>query len=168
MTKEKQMLYFSEKRHMFFPFRADYISEVGSLCFPFRVVCFSEGSWSWGKQTLKSLKNCVLKKKDRKTVMYTQSVQGDWMQLVDFLPFLARETTVMASCYFYCTPTPFWKGVYSHKKEMFPQGASSLFYSRPFYRIDWHKIQQLSPFWKCISSPCIIIDWCGNSAGLLI
>ena len=44
----------------------------------------------------------------------------DWINLVDFTPFLLRETTFKVSCLLYCTPSPFGKGVFYKRKEFAP------------------------------------------------
>ena len=40
--------------------------------------------------------------------------------LVDFPPFLSREINFIFFCLLSCTPSPFWKGVYSKRKEFAP------------------------------------------------
>ena len=47
-------------------------------------------------------------------------VKGDWIHLVDFLPFCTREITFVTSCLHSCTSNPFWKGVYSKMQEFAP------------------------------------------------
>ena len=46
-----------------------------------------------------------------------------WKHLIDFLPFFTRETTFVTSWLFSCTTSPFWKWVYSKRKEFAPIGS---------------------------------------------
>ena len=41
----------------------------------------------------------------------------NWIHLVNFLPVLTREATFASSRLLYCSPIPFWKGVYSKRQE---------------------------------------------------
>ena len=40
-----------------------------------------------------------------------------------FSVMLSRETIVVTSCLLSCNPGPFWKGVYSRRKEFAPKGS---------------------------------------------
>ena len=52
----------------------------------------------------------------------TTDLKGNWLQMVDFLPFLIRETTSVTSWLLSCTSNPFWKGVCSKRKEFASRG----------------------------------------------
>ena len=45
--------------------------------------------------------------------------QGEWIYLVDFLPFFTRKTTLVTSCLLSCVCIPF-RGVYFKRKEFAP------------------------------------------------
>ena len=49
-----------------------------------------------------------------------QYVKGNWIYLVHFPPFLKE---IMISCLHSCTPGPFWKRVYTERKEFAPEGS---------------------------------------------
>ena len=57
-----------------------------------------------------------------------------------------REITFMTSCFLYCMPSPFWKGVYSLRKEFAPSGSKFFPYRvDPFTEGDKTILTELSP-----------------------
>ena len=40
-----------------------------------------------------------------------------WILIEDFLPFFTREATFVTSWLLFCVSSPFWKGVYSKRRE---------------------------------------------------
>ena len=52
---------------------------------------------------------------------------------LDFLPFCIREITLVTSCLLSNISSPFWKGIYSKRKEFAPKREQILsFWSKPF------------------------------------
>ena len=90
------------------------------------------------------------------------AISGDWIYIIDFLPFFARETTFVTSCLFSCAPNPLWKRVCSKRKEYVPLLAhveKGLLLKEIFpFRVDLFSEGKQSSFdksylpWKCISS----------------
>ena len=61
----------------------------------------------------------------KKSVVMPNAVNKLWgLETVDFSLFPLRETTYVTSCFIFYTSVPFWKGVYSKRKEFTPLGAS--------------------------------------------
>ena len=75
------------------------------------------------------------------------------IHLVDCPPFLTRETIIGTSCLLTCIPVPFWKGIYSKRKEFVPI-VSKFFPFRidPFSEGNKCNSDSAVP-WKCISFP---------------
>ena len=72
----------------------------------------------------------------------------DWIHLVDFLPFMFRETTFVTSCLLSYTLIPFLKEVYCKKKE-FAEG-------------DKKKMTEFPPMKVYLFSLRCLNSWCNN------
>ena len=78
---------------------------------------------------------------------------GDFIHLVDVLPFCTRKTTFVTSALLFYTPVFFWKGVYCNRKEFAPTGSKFFpFKVDPFSEGENQFWQSCLPL-KCIHSP---------------
>ena len=94
------------------------------------------------------------------TSILTQA-SGHRIHLINFPPCLTREITFVTSCLRSCTSNPFWKGVYSERKEFAPMG-SKFFHFRvnPFSEGRQKQYWQSCLPWNCIDSPWRLFDQC--------
>ena len=89
-------------------------------------------------------------------VQYLNILQGDWIHLIDFLPFFTREITFVASCLVFSSPSPFWKEVCSKRKEFAPK-RSKFFHFRedPFQKGRINNFERIA----CLNSVSIPLRW---------
>ena len=58
----------------------------------------------------------------------------------------------MTSCLLSCTPDPFWKQIYSERKEFAPMSKFFPFRIDPFQKGGKNNFGRVNPLWKCIHS----------------